>query len=780
MRKFSAAVFAAILLLIALPALAGTTGIVRGIVFVNGNPQVGATVTLAGSGGRYTTLSGSDGQFVFPTVQFGHYQLTAHTPGYPDKTVAIDVASDSVTQLTIPIGTAKTISQTNATAGTGLRGVPVSRNALSHQQLSALPMNNSLNLVAETLPGIVQFSYNEPVAHGFHGITYEIDGAPLPVATSSSFAELIDPKNVDSLEIFTGAMPAEFGGSRIGAVFNITTNRANDLTVPYQGYASAGFGNQGQALASLDQAFKLGKTSLFLTMNAQKTARGIDAPTASPIHDNSSQADQFLRTVTDLGRNRTLSFDVSNQFAQFQVPINVDPNNPNDAQVNIPGTDDNQLDFDRFANLNLTLPSASANNILQIVPWVRYARVEYLGDLQADVQGTIPNPSFDPTQTAGPANPANVNLVGVSEDRRAAYAGLRATDLMTTAKHAIKAGIDISRENFSSVDSYLQSAANLALLPPGTPAAVRTGVAQAGTQTGLFAQDKWTPSNVLTLDYGIRYDHSTGFTSGNQISPRLGINIQADRKNILHFYYGRFYAAPQLEDVRGAFAALSGIPTLPVYDLQPETDSYYEMGVAHTFSPDISGYVNYWARNAVNVLDTTNFLNTSIQSVFNNAVGKASGFEYRLTGRAGFDSWYFSGSIAASNAGGVSGSTFLVGGPQLIGQLQPEDHDQTYAFKAGYTHRWGFKHALYATLAPDYGSGYPVQFQSGPGRLPTHLLLDASFGRDAGTQGDRSLGFAFDVLNVLNHQYVVKIANGFNTTQIANGRSFLFRITAPI
>jgi hypothetical protein len=35
------------------------------------------------------------------------------------------------------------------------------------------------------------------------------------------------------------------------------------------------------------------------------------------------------------------------------------------------------------------------------------------------------------------------------------------------------------------------------------------------------------------------------------------------------------------------------------------------------------------------------------------------------------------------------------------------------------------------------------------------------------------------VQNILNHQYPIKVANGFNTTQIANGTNVLFRLTAP-
>jgi hypothetical protein len=41
------------------------------------------------------------------------------------------------------------------------------------------------------------------------------------------------------------------------------------------------------------------------------------------------------------------------------------------------------------------------------------------------------------------------------------------------------------------------------------------------------------------------------------------------------------------------------------------------------------------------------------------------------------------------------------------------------------------------------------------------------------------LGLSLQVLNVLNHQYVIKVANGFNTTQIANGTNFLLRLSAP-
>jgi hypothetical protein len=73
--------------------------------------------------------------------------------------------------------------------------------------------------------------------------------------------------------------------------------------------------------------------------------------------------------------------------------------------------------------------------------------------------------------------------------------------------------------------------------------------------------------------------------------------------------------------------------------------------------------------------------------------------------------------------------------------------------------------------------GQPVGFS---GTLPTHLTADFSIGRDPGRNGDKSVGFDLDVQNLFNDRYIIKIANGFNTTQYSQGASILFRMTAPL
>ena len=79
-------------------------------------------------------------------------------------------------------------------------------------------------------------------------------------------------------------------------------------------------------------------------------------------------------------------------------------------------------------------------------------------------------------------------------------------------------------------------------------------------------------------------------------------------------------------------------------------------------------------------------------------------------------------------------------------------------------------------LETQYGTGYPVAFQNGEGRLPAHFGINAALGREA-ARG--RLGYELSVDNLLDHRYLIKVNNGFNTTQWNAPRRIVFRVTAP-
>jgi outer membrane receptor protein involved in Fe transport len=770
MRLWLAALVAASVLSLAQPAFAATTGIVKGTTTLSGKPVGGIALTLRGEGATLNASSGDAGQFTFLSVPFGHYTLTARHAGTPDVTTDVDVASDSVVTLGVELTPLREIGHSQAGLVRGVGAAPVSVNSITQSQISALPNNQSLNSVIQTVPGIVHFSYNEPVAHGFHGLSYEIDGVPIPIGTTANFSEVIDPRTIDSLEVFTGAFPAEFGGTRQGAVVNIISHRPTDLQRPEQGSFTIGGGGYGEAESSLAEALKLGNTQLFLNLNEERNNRGVDSPTFVPMHDSSNQSNQFLRTITKLSPRDTLGFDASNNFAGFQIPINTVAG-PNDPVVVPPGTDDVQHEYDRFFNLSYTHNTADGLGYFQVVPWYRYDRVAYLGDLPNDLMGVV-------LDNMGNATPLN----GLRQDRHSQFTGLRLTEFRSYGPHAVKFGIDGTVENFAGTEqiAYYDQSGNVQSFFDNS--------SKRGTQIGTYIQDKWTPTQYFSVFGGLRYDNSAGYTSGSQLSPRIEINGQIDPRDLLHVYYGRGYAAPFIEDTRRAAVVTNGgnPNALPFYDLQPERDQYYEIGFAHTFAPGERFYVNAWKRDATNVLDTTQIFPTPIFAVFNNTIGIAKGLEGRLDLRfQNGDSSFLSASLSSSQAGGISGGTFLFCPPPATAgclsgiqdvTLNPEDHDQTWTVTYDYTKRFGGGHAFFASLEPQYGTGYPTQFESGFGRLTPHLTFDASIGRDA-KRG--SLGFVASWQNVSNYAYLLKVNNGFNTTQYGPGSQFTLRLTAP-
>ncbi len=95
--------------------------------------------------------------------------MIANTPGVHPYDTILTIVSDTARTFDIAMTThLQEIAHTTSSA-TAITpsGNPVAVNIISKAQLQASPVQNSLDKTIETLPGIVQFSYNEPVANGF-------------------------------------------------------------------------------------------------------------------------------------------------------------------------------------------------------------------------------------------------------------------------------------------------------------------------------------------------------------------------------------------------------------------------------------------------------------------------------------------------------------------------------------------------------------------------------------------------------------------------------------
>lgn len=754
------------------PARADTTGVVRGTLTGSDQRPLAATVVTLNGTESLAATTDATGHFAFPRVPFGQYTLHAVTPAGPvDRTITVTTG----TVVSLDLSPARVIGRTSG-ATTGVHGTPVSVNTLTTGQISTLPVNTSINRVIETLPGVVRFSYDEPVINGFHGVTYEIDGAPLPSSTSSNFANLVDPREAGAVEVFTGAFPAEFGGQRMGGVVNVRS--LNFANPPPPGVISLGAGLLGTTEAQFQKQFQVGRAQISLAADNDASNRGLDTPSINAINDASSTANQFLRISLPLNARDSLALDTANQYATYQIPINTDPNNLNAGTVSMPGQDDVQREYDRFLALSFTHTDADGNGYFRVVPWTRYNRVVYNGDLAADVAGYYLGTAATPQSCPVPINngydcPAN----GLFQDRAAAYVGLRVAKGRSIGDNTLSYGIDLQQEDFDSN-------VTIAFAPNENPNGPNGGpflddTAQRGSNTAAYLEDVWTPNSRLAIKPGLRYDHSTGYVSGAQLSPRFEIDQTVAPNTVAHAYIGRYYAAPGLEDTRRAAVITDTAPTTnPVYDLLPERDTLLEVGLAHDFGADRRAYVSAYDRTVVNVLDTTNLLNTPLFAVYNSAIGVARGIEGRYEQHSPTTNVGVSFTYSLSLAGGVSGGTFLFPPPAVTDlTLQPEDHDETYVGDAYVTRHFGSKRKSFVTLETQYGSGFPVAFLNGTGgRLPAHFQENIALGRQP---AGHDIGYEFTVDNVLDHRWLIKVDNGFNTTQWNAPARAEFRLLLP-
>ncbi len=84
------------------------------------------------------------------------------------------------------------------------------------------------SIIARNVAGAAAAPNGEIHIRGSHGqYSYYLDGAPLPTNVSGSFTDWINPKDIETLRVYTGGFPPEYGG-QLAAVFDITAKAGHE------------------------------------------------------------------------------------------------------------------------------------------------------------------------------------------------------------------------------------------------------------------------------------------------------------------------------------------------------------------------------------------------------------------------------------------------------------------------------------------------------------------------------------------------------------------------
>jgi len=209
------------------------TGSIAGTVYDSeGSPLPGATVTVSGSSlmGSLSFVTSSAGTFRFPALPPGNYKLTVELSGF--KTIILEnviVNVGKTTTISVNMEIAKIEEEVTVTAPAPTVDVTASKVSVNYTKdlLKHVPMRRDLYDIISSAPGVVSenVTYRRTVStHGstVRGNQYAFDGFSTDDPVTRYLASNINFDAFEEVEMETAGHPAEVGMTD-GAYINIVT-----------------------------------------------------------------------------------------------------------------------------------------------------------------------------------------------------------------------------------------------------------------------------------------------------------------------------------------------------------------------------------------------------------------------------------------------------------------------------------------------------------------------------------------------------------------------------
>jgi len=552
----------------------GNSGSINGsVVDPTGAVVPNATVEIRNpvSGFDRSTTTDSAGKFAITNIPFNPYHLTITAPGFgshaqdvePRSSVPVNVAvtlrvSGSTTQVTV-----------EAEGGDLVENDPTFHTDVDRNLFDKLPLESQSSsvssLVTLATPGISADSNGL-----FHGLgdhaenSFSVDGQPITDQQSKVFSNQIPLESIQSLEVISGAPPAEYG-DKTSIVINVTTRSGQGETTPH-GSITTSYGSFGTSNVTADLAYGGQKWGNFISASGLNSGRFLDPPEFTVLHDKGNEENLFDRvdyqlTSTDsihlnFGYTRSW-FQTPNTFdSQFATPWNgvVVNNGGRDPNGNIVGPTDQRSQIQTFNIAPSWTRLLSSNSVFTLGAFVRRDHFNYY-------------PSDNPFADLGPTN---LQRETVGQDRKLTNAGLRSDLSYVKGIHNLKVGAVYQQTFLDEQDSL--GIVDPTLLPvtfgcpngnpPPDPCAVLppfdlTTGGHLFTFNGhtdvkelaLYVRDNITKGN-WSLNLGLRADFYNGLTTHKEPEPRLGVAYNIKKTNtVLRVSYARVLETPFNENL---------------------------------------------------------------------------------------------------------------------------------------------------------------------------------------------------------------------------------------
>jgi len=305
-------------------SVVGTVADPSGAVIPNASIEIRNPV----SGFEHTVTTDDAGRFAIPNVPFNPYHLIARGQGFAPYAQDIDVRS--VVPVTVNIGLKLQSSETvtvESNAADLLENDPTFHTDVDKNIFDKLPLESASSsvssLVTLTAPG------NAADSNGmFHGLgdhaenSFSVDNQPITDQFSKAFSNQIPVDSIQSLEVISGAPPAEYG-DKTSMVINVTTRSGQGVTTPH-GTVTTSYGSFGTSNATFNLSYGGAKWGNFISLSVLNSGRFLDPPEFVVIHAKGNQENLFDRFDYQFSSADSLHLNIGVTRSWFQNPNSFD------------------------------------------------------------------------------------------------------------------------------------------------------------------------------------------------------------------------------------------------------------------------------------------------------------------------------------------------------------------------------------------------------------------------------------------------------------------------
>ncbi len=548
-------------------------------------PNVTVKIENPVSGYTRTTTSDSQGRYQFTNLPLNPYHLVVNVNGFAPHSQDVDVRSSVPITLKSTLTVSGESTVIEVTGSNLLENDSTFHTDIDRDSFNKLPLesqSSSLSsLVTLASPGVAADSNGL-----FHGLgdhasnSFSIDGQPITDQQSKVFSNQLPSNSVQSLEVISGAPPAEFGG-KTSLVIQVTTRSGQGVTHP-TGSITTSYGTFGSATGSVDLSYGGKNWGNFIEVDGLNTGRFLDPPEFVVFHAKGNELNIFDRIDRQLTAADSIHLNLNYSRSWFQTPnaydnLNVQNvisggggANPVFGDV---GNTDQRSKIGTF-NIAPTYTRTIGNNsVFNFGPYVRRDQYNYY-------------PSNNPLADLGP-----IQTQSIAQDRSLTNAGVHSDISYVKGINNIKLGAMYSQTFLREHDSLgiINSTFNSPCVDGnGVPQPGFTNPSQCAAagfvsndpavggsfnpvllpfdltrgggkfnfightdvkELALYVQDQITLKNWL-FNVGMRGDLYNGLAIARQAEPRVGLAYTVSKTNtVLRLSYARTLESPFNENL---------------------------------------------------------------------------------------------------------------------------------------------------------------------------------------------------------------------------------------